>query len=182
MPEDRELDRLIDTALSTYAEPRAGIEARVLAHLSAQPARSRWLPWAIALPIAACLVLLLMIYPRHNRTEPVRQAQHNAAPQTQPAPPNSIAQAAQLPAHPPQPRVIVARAARTAPAQAPPKLDVFPTPHPLSSQEQALIRYVANISEPDRRAMATTQDQPITPLVIATIQIQPLAPLDKSEN
>ena len=73
MPEDRELDQLIDTALSTYAEPRAGIEARVLAHLSTQPTHRHWLPWAIALPIAACIALLLMLYPRPNRTETIRE-------------------------------------------------------------------------------------------------------------
>ena len=183
MPEDRELDQLIDTALSTYAEPRAGIEARVLTHLSTQPTHRHWLPWAIALPIAACIALLLMLYPRHNRTEPIREAQHNTAPQTQPAPQNSIAQAAQEPAHQPKPHIVIAHAIqRSAPAPASPKLDVFPTPHPLSSQEQALIRYVASIPEPNRRALAAAQDQPIEPLAIAAIKIQPLAPLDKSEN
>ncbi|MGA2251861.1 hypothetical protein [Terracidiphilus sp.] len=63
-----------------------------------------------------------------------------------------------------------------------PKLDVFPTPQPLSPEERTFVRYVANMSESDRKALAATQDQPITPLAIAAIQIQPLAPLDKSEN
>ncbi|WP_058186068.1 hypothetical protein [Terracidiphilus gabretensis] len=180
MPDDRELDHLLDTALSTYAEPREGLEARVLANLSARPTR-RWLPWIIALPIAACLLLLLTLYPRHDRTEPVRQAQHNPTPQMQPTPQSSTAQAALEPVRPPQPRTSIAHATRTAPAPLP-KLDVFPTPQPLSSQERALIRYVAHIPEPDRRALAAAEDQPIAPLAIAAIQIHPLEPLDKSEN
>ncbi|HEX8812227.1 MAG TPA: hypothetical protein VF742_09575, partial [Terracidiphilus sp.] len=66
MPDPRDnqdhLDLLIDSALSTYAEPRAGLEARVLKHLAAQPARRRWLPFAIALPIAAACAILLVIH------------------------------------------------------------------------------------------------------------------------
>jgi len=187
MPDERELDHLIDSALSTYAEPRADLEARVLANLAAgtskpEPTRRRWLSWAIALPIAACIVLMLMLYPRHDRIEePVHQAQQSPAPQTQGVPQNSIAQAAQLSARPHRPHIVVARATHSAPAPLP-KLDVFPTPQPLSPEERTFVRYVANMSESDRKALAATQDQPITPLAIAAIQIQPLAPLDKSEN
>jgi hypothetical protein len=185
MPDDRELNNFIDSALSTYAEPRDGLQARILANLSVSPTRRSRLPWIIALPIAACLLLLLMLSPRHNRTEPVQQAKRNPASQTQSVPQDSIAQATQVPAHHRQPRVPVAHATHKAPAPAPPKLDVFPTPHPISSQEQALVHYVVNIPESDRRALAAAQDQPIAPLTIAVIQIQPIKssdPLDKSEN
>jgi hypothetical protein len=184
MPDDpnhnKELDQLLDTALSTYAEHDEHLESRILAHLAAQtsaPKRRRWLPWAIALPIAACLVLLLTLYPRHNRTEPVQQAKNNPTLQTQPVPQNSIAQAPQAPAHQPQPRVIVARATRTAPA--PPKLDVFPTPHPLSPEEQALVHFVTTTPESERNAVLTSQQQFNEPLHIAEVVIQPIASPDK---
>jgi hypothetical protein len=182
MPEDRELDQLIDSALSTYAEPRAGLEARVLANLTAQPTRRPWLPWAISLPIAACIVLMLMLYPRHNRIEePVHQAQQSPAPHTQAAPENSIAQAAQLPAHHPQPRVIVAHATRTASAPLP-KLDTFPGARPLSPQEQALVHFITHAPPSEIQAIQKSAAQQDEPLHIAEIVIQPIKPLDESEK
>lgn len=69
MPDRDELDRLLDSALATYADPGpdAGLEGRVLASLAAarEPgkrrglfARSRaWLPWAIAVPVLASILL-----------------------------------------------------------------------------------------------------------------------------
>ena len=38
MPERDELERLIDSELASYAEPRAGLEQRVLARLEADGA------------------------------------------------------------------------------------------------------------------------------------------------
>jgi hypothetical protein len=185
MPEDRELDQLIDSALSTYAEPRTGLEASVLANLAAdtskpEPTRRRWLPWAIALPIAACIVLMLMLYPRHDRTEPIRQAQREPALHTQATPENSIAQAAQIPEHKPRPRVVASHTTHTAPATLP-KLDVFPTPRPLSSEEQALVHFVATAPASERNAALAAQQQVDEPLHIAEITIQPLA-LEKPET
>ncbi len=183
MPEAHELDQLLDSALSTYAEPRTGIEARVLANLSAQPTRRRWLPWAIALPIAACIALLLLLIPSHNRTKPIRQAQHNTAPQTQPAPQNSLAQATPVPSHQPKPRILAAHAApHLATAQAPPKLDVFPTPHPLSREEQAMVDFVANAPLPIIQAVQKAEEQQDEPLHIAAIVIQPIPSPDKPES
>jgi hypothetical protein len=175
MPEDRELDQLLNSALSTYAEPRAGLEARVLAHLTAQPTRRRWLPWAIAVPIAACVVLVLMLYPRHNHIEePVHQAQRESASNMQAAPKNSIAQAAQVPEHQPRPRIVAAHTARAASAPLP-RLDVFPTPRPLSSEEQAFVRFVTTTPAPERNAALAAQQQMDEPLHIAEITIQPIA-------
>jgi hypothetical protein len=59
-----------------------------------------------------------------------------------------------------------------------PKQEVFPAPTPLTPQEQALAalatRNPGNISQ----AVAEAQKQPIEPLEIAAIQIQPLNPPD----
>jgi hypothetical protein len=178
-PQDH-LDLLIDTALSTYAEPRTGLEARVLANLSAPHTRRRWLPFAIALPIAACL-LLLLLYPRHPRTEPVHQAQHSPAPQIQAGPQNSIAQAAHTPSRQPQPRVVAARIPRTQPTPLP-KLDVFPTPQPLTPEEQALVHFVTPAPPSEIQSLEEAQKKKDEPLHIAEIQIPPLEQLNKTDK
>jgi hypothetical protein len=187
MPDDthhnEDLDQLLDSALSTYAEPRAGLEARVLAHLSTQPTRRHWLPWAIALPIAACLALLLAPYPRHDHTEPVHQAQHNSAPETQPTPQRSIAQAAPVPTRQPKPRIVAAHTTQhLASAQAPPKLDLFPTPQPLSSEEQALLHFVAHTPASEIKSLQEAQQKQDEPLYIAEIVIQPIQSPDTPET
>jgi hypothetical protein len=183
MPEDRELDQLIDSALSTYAEPRAGLEARVLANLTAQPTRRPWLPWAISLPIAACIVLMLMLYPRHNPTEPIKQANQNLRAHTQPAPQSIIAQATQTPTHQSQPHVIAVHATHTAPKPAPlPKLDTFPGARPLSPQEQALVHFITHAPPSELQAIQQAQQEQNEPLHIAAIVIQPIKPLDESEK
>jgi hypothetical protein len=185
MPDERDnLDLLIDSALSTYAEPRAGLETRVLKHLVSRPARQRWLPFAIALPLAACLVLLMLLFPRHDRVEPMRQAQRAPVPPTQSVPQNSIAHASKTPSRQRQSRVIAGLVPHPAtPKPAPlPKLDVFPSPQPLSPEERALLHYVARAPEPERKALIATQNQPVAPLAIAEIQIPPLEPLDKTDK
>jgi hypothetical protein len=183
MPDSQDhLDLLIDSALSTYAEPRAGLETRVRtnisAHLTTRPAHRRWLGFAIALPIAACLILLLLLVPRHNRIEPVHQAQNTPVPPAQSAPQTTIARTTKTPARTPQPRLIAAHAPL-------PKLDVFPTPQPLSPEEQALAHFVAHTPPSEIKSLQDAQQKLDEPLNIAEIQIQPIKPSnppDKSGN
>ena len=74
MPDHDDLDLLLRSAVSTYGDPDSGLAQRVLARVSAEVApapRRRWLPWAIALPAAACLLLLLVLVghkPAHTPT------------------------------------------------------------------------------------------------------------------
>lgn len=181
MPDPRDnqdhLDLLIDSALSTYAEPRAGLETRVLKHLAAQPARRRWLPFAIAIPIAAACAILLALLFSHPATQPPPPQAHN----TQPAPkPNQAIPPAPTPHnHTPQPRII---ATRTAPAPAPlPKLDVFPTPQPLSPEEQAMVRFAIHAPASEIKSVDEAQKKKDEPLNVAEIQIPPLEPLIKPD-
>jgi hypothetical protein len=177
MPDDHDnLDLLIDSALCTYAEPRAGLESRVLKHLTARPTRRRWLPFAIALPLAACLVLLILLIPRHDRIEPVHQAQHTPAP---------LPEQVTAPSPAPRPHTLKPRAvfAHTTPAPAPlPKPDVFPTPQPLSPEEQALARFAAHTPVSELKTLQEAQQKKDEPLHIAEIQIPPLEPLDKTDK
>ena len=187
MPDKRDpqsnLDLLIDSAISTYAEPRAGLEARVLEHLNARPARPRWLPFVIALPIAACAILLLLLIPRHDRVEPAHQVLHSPAPTPHSAPESSIARASRTPLRQHQSRVI-ASSVPGAPTPLP-KLGVFPTPYPLSPEEQTFVRFVAHAPASEIKSLAEAQQKKDEPLHIAEIQIQPIKssdPLDKTGN
>jgi hypothetical protein len=221
MPDDRvdnrgELDRLLDSALATYADPgpNSGLERRILNRLAveATPApRPRWLPWAIALPAAVALLLFILLSgtrPFHAPSSAPPQA-HSSSPPS----PNSSRHAAEnpgkdlyessnrhaaeepgkvlyqgttsvvpkkqsrergalAPAATPRPKRAVL-AANSAPL---PKLDVFPTPQPLSPEEQALVNFAARASKSEREALIAAQQQDDAPLRIAAIEIQPLEP------
>ncbi len=199
-----ELDLLIDAALATYADPGPGSELarRVLDRMAEEPAhapRRRWLPWVFALPAAACLLLVFFVHPRQRIVEPqsghADQVAHLQKPgvlisRTAPhlAPPRVMAQRAITAAfNPPS-------AALAGNSKALPKLDVFPTPEPLSPQERALAVLAARTPQPELRALAQSQQQdvPLTvsaiplmqevPLTIASIHVMPLESPDKGEN
>jgi hypothetical protein len=199
MCDDNKLDQLLDAALSTYAEPgpnsgpNSGLEERVLAHLAVARAtteaspipvpllrpgkgatnRRRWLPWAIALPAAACLLLIFFM----QKTAPLRSSR---AEQGFTQPPyaamraeNSLAPKSASAHHKPL-RQTVARMTQPAPL---PKLDVFPTPRPLTAEEQALAVFISHASDSERKALIESQKQFQAPISIAAIRIPPLEPL-----
>ena len=148
-----DLDRVLDAALAKYAavQPRNGLEERVLANLrsTAPSANTTWWRWSLA---AAAMAMLLMVItfawrsrtPSHpaiaNRPAPTEH--RNAGPEMHVArrDPTAI---------PPRPR----RAHKThVPGSAPvvadaPKLDQFPSPHPLSEQEKILASYIAQVHD-----------------------------------
>src|SRR6266568_4065939 len=68
-----ELDKILDSALSSYAdeEPRPGLEGRVLNRIRASRDGHRfaWLRWPIAIPAFACfLVLALTLWTKRDST------------------------------------------------------------------------------------------------------------------
>lgn len=212
-----QLDILLDRALSTYADPgdASALAQRVLARIAAespsaeegprilQPVstralapeefaspishRRRWLPWAIALPVAACLLFLFLSAPKPPHPSPRTAEQPHPSQQpstlaahTRPQPasrprsaqrPTRLAQSAQ-----PQPAAFAAIAAPL------PKLDVFPTPHPLTPEEQALAVVAAQTPTPELQALAQAQTQPEELPTIATAHIPPLEPPDQGQN
>lgn len=150
---DNELDRLLDAALAKYAagEPRSGLEERVLANLrSTMPlANPTWWRWSIAAAAAAMLLIVITMAwrsrtPSHPAVakRPAQTEHRNAGTEMHVArhDPTTI---------PPRSR----RAPKThvlgpAPVVAgAPKLDQFPSPHPLSEQEQILASYIAQFHE-----------------------------------
>lgn len=196
MHEDDELDLLLDSALSAYADPGkdSGLEERILTRIStcvsapAAPApRRRWMVWAIALPLTACLLLFLFSGPRpthppisHVGQEPRPQqppvldarTEAQSAPRLQPLP---KAKALTLKAH----SRPVTLATDTIPL---PKLDVFPTPRPLSAEERAIVSILLQTPEPELKALAEAQKQRDTLLSIAAIHIPQLEQPDLGTN
>jgi len=189
MPERDDLDRLIDSALASYADPGtdSGLAGRVLARLSAERRpihpTSMW-PyrrlWTVGLPSAACLVLAIFaskaVWP---------PAIH---PPVRPHPPSITARVA--PSSGPQtapamnPRMVVPRersrpAAILAMPQPLPKLDTFPAPQPLTPEEQALYAFATQVPEKQRQAVLEAQKRDDAPLSLSAIRI---TPLEISEN
>lgn len=181
MRNEEELDQLIDAALAGYADPGPELARRVLGRIAAEPApapRRGWLPWAVALPAAACLLVAILVYPRLRtagpQPAPANEAAHLQKPEVltagiapRPARRREIAQRAKPAAH------NRPSAALEAHAQPLPKLDVFPAPEPLSRQEQALAVFAARTPQPELRALAESEQQEV-PLTVASIQVLPL--------
>ncbi|MGH9590802.1 MAG: hypothetical protein ACRD25_10415 [Terracidiphilus sp.] len=199
-----ELDRLLDSALATYAHPGPdsgadlGLEQRILTRIAAErhgAPRRRWLAWAVALPAAAILLLFAGLSiarqtytPRpasqqghissqrlHRRNQLAAEKRGNGLYQgtTSVVPKkHSKEQWSLAPDAAPHSR----RAARAAPAEPLPKLDVFPTPQPLSPEEQALVNFAAYATKSERESLVTALPQANAPLHIAAIQIKPLQP------
>ena len=189
MREKDELDLMLDSALSSYADAHAdsGLEQRVLNRISAAassvtPAsapRNRWPLWAIALPAAACLLLLVFTMKKPRPHDPEQQIQTHQTVHPEIKAPNETSST--LHEKSPQSTSIRIHAValkvnrrETTPAPPQPKLDIFPTPTPLTPEEQAFAAFAFSAPEPERRALIESQKQLNVPLSIAAIHIPPL--------
>lgn len=146
-----ELDRMLDAALAEYSatEPRAGLEERVLANLRAEragiPDRAWW-RWGLAGALTAVvLVVALALALRSGKPSPPQIVQHPSTIEQSPnVPQMSIVAKDGHPAVQPMIRPTRTEGGHRAAAvaEANPKLDVFPSPRPLSEQERILESYV----------------------------------------
>jgi hypothetical protein len=192
-----ELDLLVRSSLETYAEPESGLAERVLARVAAEGEHERtrrsnrarrMSRWGIALPVAACLMVAIALAGLkylHNSPDQINQARvtvpkstdasaggSNAISSSNTARRDDISRPLRHSSH-------VAAAARV---QRLPKLDVFPTPQPLSPAEQALVAYVAHASEAERQSLVDAQKRLDAPLAIAALEIKPLEPPEPQGN
>jgi hypothetical protein len=139
-----EIDRALDLALAKYAaaEPRTGLEERVLASLHAELEHARdhaWGRWGVVAVFATIVLVVLGLAwitmrpaPAIARRPPsLAPSAESPTPQTAPTRPPARGPAAKAVAH---------RSRPAAPAY--PKLDQFPSPQPLSDQERILANYV----------------------------------------
>lgn len=183
MPENDSLDLLIDSALSTYAGPDSGFERRILARIAALPAvssRPRRLLWSVAIPVAVCLSILIALVvfkPVHQSATHAMQHPRARQPLVAVAHPTPA-----LRAKPSENRAL--RLHSVAKEVSLPELEVFPTPEPLTSQEQALAVYAARTPAPALRALATAQqhDDAAELAEIAAMQVHAPQPPEGNAN
>jgi hypothetical protein len=184
MRDNDDLDLLLDSALKTYADVHVSpdLNERILSRIAAEPAvapRPRWLPWAIALPLAASLLLFVFFmsqqHPGPNQIAhtPSAPAMPVEVPATAPHPTAVHTTRTRAPFNSPQ---LLLRADRTVPL---PKLDVFPTPQPLTAEERTLAAIANETPVPLRKALVEAQSQPDAPLHIAEVRIPPINPPDQ---
>jgi hypothetical protein len=170
------LDNRIDAALRTYAEPQEIPDARIVALKVLERARERephtkWSFWRWAIPAAACLIALAIAAVWLLRMPRVPEIART------PAPPRIVAQT-RIPAAPaPHPSVPAAprKSSRViaANSQPLPKLDVFPTPTPLSPQERALVAFAQHGPPAVQRAVLEDQKHWDDPIIVAGMRKSP---------
>ena len=168
---DQQMNEMLDALLANYssAEPRPGLETRILANLG-DAARSKassaswsfkWL-WAGAAITAAIVIAALMIG-GHRRvaspTQAIVQTPQPAPrqPEVQHILPPTTANTVRRGRKP----SVVARPQNTtlALSQRPP---VFPTPTPLSEQERLLLRYFAGTPREEVVAQSHPDEPPVS--------------------
>jgi len=152
-----ELDRVLDAALAKYAaaQPRQGLEERVLANLRAERARvpyRAWWRWSIALAAAIVIVAITFAWRSGERPHPL-VAHHLLirTPSVEQPRPRAAAKTRANNVHPqassPAIRPATHRAGHKVVEPADPKLDQFPSRQQLSEQELALARYVSEFPQ-----------------------------------
>ena len=194
-----ELDILLDAALATYvdSEPSPSLTPRILAAASDLDRRTSvgWLSWAIPALAAALLMTIFLAHRPAVRREASQPTEDLSAPHVPASPertPNTSAKSIAAAEATPHLGSAPLRAARSVPTTVPvqpplPRQDVFPTPIPLSREEQAVVALV-NRDSADSKELArqitqpVSQGQPIEPLRIAAIHIPPLNPPDNGDN
>ena len=178
MSDNRQLDNILDEALSEYcdAEPLAGLEDRVMQRVQEQQAvrQTRGLRWAIAFGCAAALAFAvwLGLERRAPQTTPPSAVATTGSVQPAPVQAPSVAVAdtgANTSNRPKSARHIAsaialpAQSAHVMPA-------VFPSPTPLTAEERTFMAALQR----DPLAMPAASDAD-TAITIAKIEIKPLS-------
>jgi hypothetical protein len=160
---DKPMDEMLDTLLASYssAEPRPGLETRILASLRdaerQQPAGRAWnFGWLWAGAAAAvAIILVVALLGGHRNIKPPVVVQKSPAP-VQPEPPRSTppVTATAEPKHH-GPKAAIAPATQNSGLALRERPAIFPTPTPLSEQEKLMLTYLANT--PHEEIIAQTQ-------------------------
>lgn len=143
---NKSAERWLDAALKRYgdAEPRPGLENRVLANLHAEQARlalsPRWRrPVAATVAIAVLTGGALLLRQKPDVAGIAISNQASGSRNQEPAP--SVADASRPQVAPRRPRPSRSESHIVQPSSEP-RLEQFPAPTPLSEQEEMLARYV----------------------------------------
>ncbi len=162
---ERMVDRLLNQALAPHdAEPRAGLEERIIHRLQAQPEAHRWWRWLWIPAVAAVLAVAIGL---SRRPEPNVPGRESRVASTQPAATSILPSTSPRPGTSDQPsrRSFTARrrtsgstretATATASTSAP-RLETFPSRSALTVEERMLLGFVKR--EP-REAQTVAQEQ-----------------------
>jgi hypothetical protein len=189
---DRFVDELLDSAMAHHqaAEPRAGLETRILTHVriasqESSRRRSRRL-WFVAAATAAAVVVFIAIHVDHRPQNPAPQTAQTGS--AVPSPPKETLKANSEPTPAPGPATKAVEPKRIARHKENPSHQVeahhwpsqFPTPAPLTNEQKALVRYVQKtppevLATPVLKSDFTVHLVEIKPLKIAPLEIKPLA-------
>lgn len=139
-----DLDRALDAALLKYTsvEPRGGLDERILANVRRADRRSPWLNWGFAVLAAVVAIAAVGVW-QWNKPAQTPIANRPSVVKQEPVGPDL----AHRDGDNATPRSLPRRTARHQLEReivaAHPKLDVFPSPLPLSEQEKILASYVS---------------------------------------
>lgn len=167
-------DRLLDSALSSYvaAEPRTGLERRVLQHVKAEGGsrRPRWLTRLVPSMALACLFVLVSVFWVARKSE---SNMPQLAPIADFGPKKRVPRAKVAENRTPR-RTLVERVIhRRVTLGNLPKQEQFPSPAPLTAEERELLR-LAKYNRDEIPAPLISPPQPTETIQIAEIQIKPL--------
>lgn len=167
---ERQLDDLLDSLLSQYAsaEPRPGLETRVLAQIAesrnGSGVRATSLRWLIAggglVVSAVALVVLLLVFRTQQQPHSSPRVAQSGHAQQMPDQSESAFEhsSAATKTQVRKSKVIAVQLARQDAVLAE-RPAIFPTPVPLSRQERLMFSYVANTPRQEVVSQITTDDQ-----------------------
>jgi hypothetical protein len=146
-----EIDGMLDAALAKYvAEPRAQLEERILANLRTADARvtprAGW-TWSFIGAVAAVILVAATVAWRLTRPTPPRIVNHPSGMQQTPVPDRAAVQQRPTTRQQKHPHKLVQHRRQNVAVATNPKLEVFPSPLPLSEQEKLLAIYVSEYPE-----------------------------------
>ena len=170
---DKRMDEMLDSMLANYssAEPRPGLETRILASLrdpeQRKPARPSWMfrgLWAAAAVAAAIIVAAVFIAGRQHVKQPPVVVRTTPTPVQPQAPQPSLPEVVTVnPEHHRRKAAVTPRVESTRLENASLPLDrrpaIFPTPMPLSEQEKLMFTYLANTPKEEVVAQIQRTDQ-----------------------
>ena len=166
---DRQTDEMLDSLLANYssAEPRPGLETRILANLreAEQKTPQGWwnFKWIWAGAVAAAVVIaMVLVNVRHRVTPPTNTVAKTISPAPQPEiqPDTPIVRTETVRIHRRKPSAVPTsqHSATLALNQRP---AVFPTPTPLSEQERLLLQYYTRTPREELIAQSHPDDPPV---------------------
>jgi hypothetical protein len=188
MHDNRDIDALLDEALSSYtaAEPDPSLRARIMAHTAEAAPRQKRL-WLLA-PAAACaaafaIAFLLHTWRLHLRT-PAPRSESSTATSTAstPTPPAPL-RAVLPPITDPRP-ALAAHRNRRSERRTLIRKPSFPSPTPLTAQENILLKFAMEHPNQARQVLAAPDSRPIEnpPLAIASIHIAALSETQQTQQ